>query len=163
MLIESLYTDVLFKLLPITLSSAALALTLKDRRPKLEVGVKTGDDWFLIRKVHTVRGWEDQFEGILEVYNTSGRANAIRRYRFWIDVAGGWQECSSQQFKSVPTGSTEEETYNTTPLALPPYSGLSVFVMAFSPHTADIKKRQVKVEMEDLFGKKYSVSFVAYS
>jgi hypothetical protein len=113
--------------------------------------------------VHSTRGWEDQFQGIIECYNTSGRANAIRGYTFWVDFEGEWKKCFHQQYKAVPTGSEEEETFNPTPLVVPPYSGVSFFVMAFSPHTADIKERKVMVEVEDIFGKTNRIWFTAYS
>ena len=64
---------------PIIMSASALFFVLKDRHPKLEIRAKFGD-WYKLKV--TLAGAEIMFQGVIEVYNRSSRANAVRGYGF---------------------------------------------------------------------------------
>ena len=51
----------------------------------------------------TVRGMEIIFSGVVEVYNTSGRANAIKSYEFFYRGGdGSWKEMESRRYEVSP-------------------------------------------------------------
>ena len=116
---------------PIVISIAALSVVLYDRRPHLEIAAKRGA-WYVIKRTHA---GEVLFQGIVDVYNTSSRANSIRDYRFYCEIEGGWREMESEQYL---TGEMEEggkpqivAIHNQTAITLPPFSAMELKVQAF--------------------------------
>ena len=100
----------------------------------------------------TVRGMEIIFSGVVEVYNTSGRANAIKSYEFFYRGGdGSWKEMESRRYEVSP------DIYNATPLAVAPYSGTEWKVMAFSWHEQRPFDLDILIAVEDLFGKRSTV------
>jgi hypothetical protein len=107
------------------------------------------------------------FKGIIEIYNASSRANAIREYRFRCKLPDGkWKDMDSERYQitafRTEIGQVEPETFNETPLSLAPYSGAEVPVQAIvkMPRPYELP---IIVEVEDLFGKKYRVEVTAIS
>jgi hypothetical protein len=100
------------------------------------------------------------FVGGIEIYNRSGRANAVRGYRFWRKgEAGEWIAMESQNYKE----SSEDKTYlhrNLTPVTLSPYSGVEVKVLAFTT-AKPVESMDIRVEVEDLFEKQYYLEVTA--
>jgi len=107
------------------------------------------------------------FKGVVEVYNASSRANAIREYHFRCKLPDGtWKDMESERYKITAfrsgEGPDEPETFNETPLSLAPYSGAELPVQAIVklPRPYELP---VAVEIEDLFGKTYCVHVTAIS
>jgi len=95
------------------------------------------------------------FAAIIEVYNVSARANAIREYRFWTrDEEGKWTLMESERYELKFNDEEKPRVFNHTPLPLSPHSGAEVQIEAF---TALTRLHQVKVEVEDLFKKRYTI------
>ena len=95
------------------------------------------------------------FAATIEVYNVSPRANAIREYRFWTkDEHDKWTMMESERYELSFNDGKEPRVFNHTPITLAPYSGIEVSIEAFTPLP---KLNQVKVEIEDLFGKRYKL------
>jgi len=145
--------------LPLFISGIALAVSLKDRRPHL-VALPRKGDWYKIAK--NIHKNEIIFMGVVEVYNSSSRANAIRKYSFWRKKGDEWEAMESEFYKNIDPSTSEAELFNQTPFSLAPYSGSELSVQAFSrlpqPYEMD-----VRIELEDLFGKKYRVEVKAKS
>jgi hypothetical protein len=141
---------------PTVMSSIALIYVIYDRRPHLVLKARKGE-WFILRK-------SDKgviFEGVIEVYNAGNRANAIREYRFdREEPAGGWVELESEYY-AVEENSMLKGTFNVTPLMLAPYSGAEVHVQAISNLPRFPYEMKVRIEIEDIFGKRYSVDVIA--
>jgi hypothetical protein len=100
---------------------------------------------------------ELRFAGIVEVYNSSSRTNAIRDYAFSVKrEKEGWE-----LMKSELTCEANRKV-NPTPFIVMPNSGVEVEVGAtgsfLPPYT-----RQVRIEVEDLFGKRYRLDIEAKS
>jgi hypothetical protein len=103
---------------------------------------------------------EMMFGGVVEVYNASARANAIRSYAFRGKRQGaGWQPIESELNQETQSDQTSTRS-NVTPLPLAPYSGVEVRVAGFIK-MAQPEKLQVRIEVEDLFGKRYRVEVTA--
>jgi hypothetical protein len=86
----------------------------------------------------------------------SARANAIRDYALWWKNEGGkWTSMESQNYREKSEDGSVE-LRNPTPVTLAPYSGTEVKVMAFTDND-DLPEIEVRIEIEDLFGKRYSV------
>src|SRR3989442_15851026 len=66
--------------LSLVISVTALSVSLWDRRPRLLLRARKGK-WYHVKP--TVSRAEVVFMGMVEIYNASSRANAIRDYRFW--------------------------------------------------------------------------------
>lgn len=144
--------------IPTTISIVAISIVIKDRWPSLSLKERLGE-WCILKS--SDRGVI--FEGIVEVCNVSNRANCIRGYRFWKkDPDGSWTELESEHYTNV-----EEDNavaiFNLTPLVLPPFSGTEVRVQALTKLSPRPHEMIVKIEVEDLFGKGYSVELTARS
>jgi hypothetical protein len=105
------------------------------------------------------------FQGVVEAYNVSARANAIRAYDFWCKRTkdSDWEHMESEHYRTSERGEETEETFhNVTPFTLAPYSGAEVRIMAMirMPQPYEMS---VRVEVEDLFGKHYRVNVLAKS
>jgi hypothetical protein len=149
---------------PITISLTALSIVLFDLRPRLSLKSRKGN-WNTLTP--TMSTGEVIFKGIVEVYNASSRADAIREYHFRCKRPDGtWKDMDSERYKitAFRSGSDmdEPETFNETPLSLAPYSGAEVPVQAIVkiPRPYELP---IIVEVEDLFGKKYCVEVTAIS
>src|SRR6185503_5132261 len=83
-------------LVPTIMSGLALFFVLKDRRPALDLRRKLGD-WCKVSM--TMGASEVMFRGVIEVYNRSSRANAIRAYAFEYKLPdGAWKPMESEQY-----------------------------------------------------------------
>jgi hypothetical protein len=140
------------------LSLTALAVVLWDRRPRLTLSAKKGR-WITVSK-SVPDGW--LLEGVIEAYNLSSRANTIRGYSLGMKDAGGnWVPLEWEQYALKKKSTRDdkpletERTMNQTPLIVAPYSGVEVPFAAFTG--PGIIPREVKVEIMDLFGKRYSL------
>jgi hypothetical protein len=149
---------------PIAISFTALSIVLFDRRPRLSLKSRKGK-WYTLTP--TMSSGEVIFKGIVEVYNASSRANAIRGYHFRCKLPDGtWKDMDSERYKitAFRSGSDLDEpaTFNETPLSLAPYSGAEVPVQAIvkMPRPYELP---IIVEVKDLFGKKYRVEVTAIS
>jgi hypothetical protein len=101
------------------------------------------------------------FAGIIEAYNVSARANAIRGYRFWEQSeAGEWTLLESELYSQRNAATAEVTRCNQTPLTLPPYSGVEVQVGAITT-LSQTRNLRVRVEVEDLFGNHYRIEVTA--
>jgi hypothetical protein len=139
-------------LIPTILALVALWVSLKDRRPKLILKARKGT-WAHVNRMTNRQ--EIGFAAIIEVYNVSTRSNAIREYRFWTrNEDDEWELMESERYEVKFTEEDEPRVYNHTPLPIPPNSGAEVKIEAFTP----LKKiRNVKVEIEDVFEKRYTI------
>jgi len=147
---------------PIVLSIIALYVSLKDRPARLILKAREGN-WYTLRQVNTSRGQEIMFEGIVEIYNASSRANAIRAYKvIGRPKDGVWSNMECEYSWNSPADGTKAVVCNETPLTLAPYSGAEARILAFArvPRPYEMN---IRIEVEDLFGKQYSVGVTAYS
>src|SRR5438094_9076554 len=145
---------------PIVISLIALSVTFWDRRPRLLVRPRKGSIHNPYKLCPTAQGGL-AFLGGIEVYNLSGRPNAIRGYAFWQkNDDGAWIVMESQNYKE----SSEDETFikrNETPVTVAPYSGTEVRVLAFASVKHRPSEMSVRIEVEDLFGKRYRIEVLA--
>ena len=147
-----------FKVLPLAISVVALGLTLRDRRPRLVLKPRKSSVHRVYRLYRTTNGIG--FVGGVEVYNMSGRANAIRDYSFcYRDDEKKWKVMESQNYEEKSEDGSVEQR-NHTPVALAPYSGTEVKVLALTDNNLT-SKMDVRIEIEDLFGKRYSIEVTA--
>jgi len=105
------------------------------------------------------------FMGIIEVYNVSARSNAIRAYEFWyMNEHDKWEKMESEYFTEYERGERNKEVLksvsNPTGLTLPPFSAGEVRLMGFLKSRKP-KNMQVKIEIEDMFGKRYKLQVKA--
>ena len=143
---------------PIVISLVALFISLRDRRPRLTLRARKGD-WCRLRP--TLDSSASLFQGIIEVYNVSSRANAIRGYEFSGKRENGdWEKMESELYNNTPHEGEASEIFNQTPLTLAPYSGVEIRVQAFVKGPRPYKMH-VRAEVEDLFGKRYWVEVTA--
>jgi hypothetical protein len=145
---------------PIAISLIALWISLRDRRPRLSLKARKGE-WYVFKRA--IAGGEFIFMGVIEAYNSSSRANAIRGYHFRIKQDdGNWRDMDSEHYTVSDPDFGDAHVFNQTPLTLGPYAGIEVKVQAIAktpqPHEA-----LVRITVEDLFGKKYSVEVKATS
>lgn len=143
---------------PIGVSVVALLIVLNDRRPRLQLRAKKGD-WYTLktdmRRGHLI------FQGIVEVYNVSARANAVHSYWFYARKKGeGWKALESEQYINQTSISDKVEIFNQTPLTLAPYSGLEVPVQALTEYD-DHAEVDILIETEDIFKRRYSITVKA--
>lgn len=146
--------------LPIILSLAAFVVTFHDRKKKLVVRQRKHGEYNPYKITRTAGG-ELAFLGGIEVCNLSARSNAVRDYRFWYENSGTWTPMQSQNYKESDPQDKTFIVRNPTPVAVPPYSGTEVRVIAFTPMKDLPRKLRVRVEIEDLFGKAYRVEVLA--
>ena len=158
--------DVLKIVVPIVIASFALAgsiialvVALRDRRPSLTLRARKGE-WCTLKAA--VKGGEVIFVGVVELYNASARANVILNYDFWCKTDAGWKKMDSEYYKQSPPIGAMEEICNKTPLTLGPYSGIDLHVIAFIKMPQPYEMT-VRIEVEDLFGKRYQVEVLAKS
>jgi len=143
-------------IVPTVLSIASFAFVMKDRRVDLKLRERDGK-WFTLRK--TDRGV--RFEGVVEVYNMSTRANSIVKYEFWSKQTDAtYQKLEAEHFTDVLEGEGEI-IFNETPLVLAPQSGIGVRVMALTKLLRLPPKITVKIQIEDLHGKHYTTEVTA--
>jgi hypothetical protein len=143
---------VFLQIAPIVISVIALYFSLRDRHPRLKLQARKGE-WYILRKARTKTGENVQFVGILEVYNRSSRANAVTDYQFWYKKNGGWEPMDSERFTDV-SPENREETFNDTPAAVASCSGRQLWVAAFAHIAVFPSELDIRVEIEDLFGKR---------
>jgi hypothetical protein len=127
----------------------ALGITLYDRMPHLIVRSRRGH-WCGLKP--TQNRQEVVFTGVVEVYNLSSRANAIRSYEFFRKQNDGTLEKMENELYRVSGDDDKEVTHNVTPFAIAPYSGSEVRVMGLIKGQLP-SEMIVVVELEDLFGK----------
>jgi hypothetical protein len=139
----------------------ALAITLWDRRPQLVLRPRRGD-WCKLEP--SFDRAELIFKGVVEVYNVSARANAIREYEFWGKrIDEDWEKMESELYNEY-TSVNDRKLNNLTPLTLEPYSGSPISVMAFGkmPPRQPFEM-EIKVRVQDLFGKWHETEVRALS
>lgn len=148
--------------LALLFSIASFAYVNYDRRVKLFLRARKGD-WYVLDRA--TNGRETIFQGIIEVYNPSSRANAIQGYRFWIDNDGVHEELESEMVSidersaqpAAPVEEDAKELFNVTPLAVPAYTGIEarVYAIVRGTHTLPGNHLPIMVEVEDIHGKRY--------
>ena len=148
---------------PTILSTTALIVVLVDRHPRIALRSKVGD-WCKFRTA--LRGSEVIFMGVIEVYNRSSHANAIRAYGFeYRAIDGTWRPMESEQYlnKGDSTNGADGagEIFNQTALTLAPYSAQEVRVQAIATMGSLPSELPVRIEVEDLFGQKYKIELKA--
>jgi hypothetical protein len=108
-----------------------------------------------------VRGSELEFRGTVEIYNASSRPNAVHSYTFYIkSLDGEWHEMDTERYEVLeegPTGQRENFVFNKTPLTIAPYSGEECLVMAYLRFSTQPYEADIRVEIEDIFGKTSTV------
>jgi hypothetical protein len=144
----------IISLLSFALSAIAVSVTLWDRRSQLFLQPRQGD-WAKVQVTQT--GKDVIFEGIIEVFNKSSRANVIKNYLFFCKRAQAWEKMESERYVSTTTGKTT--VHNITPFPLPPHAGAEAHVMAFTKTPST--DMPIRIEIEDLYGKHYSVEVTA--
>jgi hypothetical protein len=146
---------------PFAISIVALGYVLYDRHPRLKIKARKGD-WYTLKDCSRPR-YSVMFGGVVEIYNVSSRANAIREYRFLCKRAkGDWEEMESEYYFAVPLIGAASESLNRTPLILAPYAGVDAKIQAFIKKPRPVEMR-VRIEVEDLFGKRYRLDVTAKS
>jgi len=150
--------------IPIVFSFITLCIVFYDRRPRLKLAARKGNGWYTLQRISSVRGSEVKFAGVVEIYNSSARANAIKSYAFYYKAADGkWQHMDSERYEDSPPDGTGPFVYNSTPLTVAPYSGEEWRVMAFFRTSIQPYELRIKVEVVDLFDKRSYVEVTAYS
>ena len=148
---------------PTILSALALGYVIYDRRPHLTLKSRKGN-WHTVDLGPGQNLRETRYEGIIEIYNRSSRANAIREYRFTCrDTDGTPLEMESELYSNTCAtggGVVKHEVFNQTPLPLAPYSGIEARLQAFAKMPMP-DELSIDIEVEDLFGKRYSVRVIA--
>ena len=92
------------------------------------------------------------FAGVVEIYNLSSRATAIRGYEFWERRPDGeWRPMESERYEVTSSATGQLTIYNDTPVTLAPYSGAGLFVQAFTT-APQLHQMTIRIELEDLFG-----------
>jgi hypothetical protein len=141
---------------PIIISLIALYFSLHDRRPRLRVRMRRGD-WAKIGQTQT---GDVMFKGVIEIYNASSRANTVSDYVFHCKRKNEWVKMESERYEDSHPGGKDHSVANPTPLAIGPYSGVDVNVIALTDPPLD-HEMVVRIEVEDLFGKKYRSEVLA--
>ena len=140
------------------ISLTALYVSLSDRRPSLTLRTRKGH-WCKLDD--SVDQKDTIFRGIIEVYNVSSRANAIRGYEFWCKgESGDWERMESEYYQLESLVYGNDEKGNETPLTLMPYSGKEVPVIAFR-RMRKPTGLQIRIQVEDLFAKHYEIEVTA--
>src|SRR6266496_5052434 len=120
-------------LFSLAISATTFIYNYRVNRPKLLVRARKGD-WYkwqdMIQKPSSYFTGEVLFQGIIELYNRSSRANAIHTYEFWAkNKTGRWEKLESEHYTNKQTEGSL--VFNQTPLGLAPYSGAEARVQAF--------------------------------
>jgi hypothetical protein len=138
----------------LVIAVTALSVSLWDRRRRLVLRARKGK-WLHLKP--TLHHKEVIFMGMIEIYNASSRTNAIRDYRFWCRRKDEeWQPMESEHYTNSTVGTDEAEVCNETPLTLASYSGTQARVQALTKGPQPYHM-EVRIEVEDLFGKTYRV------
>lgn len=149
--------------LPLVISIATFWIVVFDRRPRLILRSRKGL-WSMLSPMHTVRGTEVTFAGIIEVYNPSSRSNSIRNYQVSVlSFDKTWLDMESEYVTYDSHDGTGSHVYNQSPLSLPPYSGIEVRVFGVGQVDNLEKAMHVRIVLEDLFEKRYELSLISYS
>jgi hypothetical protein len=109
---------------------------------------------------------EISFEGVIEVYNASSRANAIRDYEYlYQGPEGDWRPMDSEHYfhgeklsKDDPPHTVRE--FNKTPISLAPFSATELNVQSLAKMKPPYEL-MIKTIVVDLFDKRYSVTVKA--
>jgi len=142
--------------LPITVSATALAFVLHDRRAHLYLKEKRGK-WCELDRNY-LNKTEVIFTGIVEIYNASSRANAVREYQFFRHVSGDeWIPMDSEQYNGEQVTGRTPDIFNQTALTLAPFSATELKVQAFAKMDKQPHEMTVKIVIEDLFENSYSL------
>jgi hypothetical protein len=136
-------------LIPLVISLISLGIVLHDRRPRIILRAKKGK-WCTLTA--TAKRGLIVFEGIIEVYNVSSRANAIREYTFYWKSKDGLKLLESEQYEIDKGSLAPKEIHNRTPVTLAPYSGSDVRVQALAQVIERPYDMTVRIVVEDLFG-----------
>jgi hypothetical protein len=100
---------------------------------------------------------------VVEVYNLSARANAIRRYVVYeLRPDGQWKSMDAEYSWDRLDSASDEEVCNRTPLTIPPYSGVEAHILAHSAIKEQKREIVLKIEIEDLYGRRFSTETKAY-
>jgi hypothetical protein len=144
---------------PFAVSFVALGFVLHDRRARIQLKAKRGD-WCVLNSV--LSGGEIVFTGVIEIYNASSRANAIRDYQFFRQESDkDWTPMKSEQYNLETGYGKEPEIHNKTALTLAPYSGIEAKVQAITKMKAKPYELIVKIVVYDLFDKSYTLKVKA--
>ena len=108
---------------------------------------------------------EISFEGVIEVYNASSRANAIQGYEYLYHVSGDeWRPMESEHFfEGEMDESNKPHTVierNKTPISLAPYSAMELNVQALAKMKPPYELL-VKIVIRDLFERRYMLNVKA--
>jgi hypothetical protein len=148
---------IIISILSFLVAATAFMVVLWDRRPHLTIRSRKGE-WYVLKS--TGKGIE--FAGAVEIYNVSSRANAIRGYEFWRKCDGDkWEKMESELYDVLKNAGEPSQIHNQTPLALAPYSGVEAKVLAYTRMPQRPYTLIVRVEVEDLFGKRYRIEVEA--
>ena len=149
-----------FKFLgPFAVSFVALGIVLYDRRAHIELKAKRGD-WCVLKA--GFKGGDIVFTGVIEIYNASSRANAVRDYQFFRqDSANEWVSMESEQYNLDTGYGKSAEVHNKTALTLAPYSGIEAKVQAITKMKTKPYELVVKIVVYDLFEKSYTLNVKA--
>lgn len=140
--------------LALLFSIASFAYVNYDRRVKLLLRPRKGD-WCVLDRA--TNGRETIFRGIIEIYNQSSRANAVRGYRFWIDNNGVYEDLESEMV-SIADEQDTSELFNVTPLPIAAYTGTEarIYAVVKGVHGLPGNHLAVTVQIEDIHGKRYT-------
>ena len=140
--------------LALLFSIASFAYVNYDRRVKLLLRPRKGN-WYALDRA--TNGTETIFRGIIEIYNQSSRANAVRGYRFWIDNNGAHEDLESEMV-CISDEQETSESFNVTPLPIAAYTGTEAHIYAIvkGVHRLPGNHLPVTVEVEDIHGKRYT-------
>jgi hypothetical protein len=142
----------------LVISVTALSVSLWDRRPRLVLRARKGD-WYHLKP--NVGRANVIFMGMIEIFNASSRTNAVRDYHFWGRRKDGqWELMESGHYTNATPGTDEAEVCNETPFTLAPYSGTQARVQAITKAPQPYEM-EIRIEVEDLFGKTYRMEVVA--
>jgi hypothetical protein len=144
---------------PLAISSTALIIVLLDRRPRLKLKSRS-KLWYHLEP--SVDRKSAIFFGMVEIYNVSARANAIRNYQIYWKKEGVWTEMEVDRYTDSSPGEVNGQVANHTPLVLPPYSGAEARIQGII-RVAMPYEMEVKVTVQDIFEKHYEVVVTATS
>lgn len=123
-------------------------MTLYDRRPRLIVRSRKGK-W--------VGRFGEVIKGTIEVYNSSARPTSISEFRILGQGRDGlWREMNSELM--VHKGASGEENANFTPQIVGPYCGIPIAISTVLEPQQTQPPIRLKVCVQDLFEKWYSVT-----
>jgi len=143
---------------PVCLSALALTIVLLDRRRGLVLRARKGD-WYTVDFGRVDGEPGIVFRGLIEVYNTSNRANAIQDYRFFAKKSGPIREMISEHMYD-DNGKEPSTVANVTPLTIAPYSGVEANVLGLLGGI-EVGEMQIRIEVVDIHGRIFTMKVVA--